>query len=148
MTATALVRATTFLEPTALNAAGTWTLLIDPSAWYTGTVTVLARAVTDLTGTITLGVAKAVTISQPGQRARYTFSGNTGQGIAINITGSTIAGSSLNFYRPNGTSFNGFGFGSGTTNLAIDARRLRHLDGRNRSLEHLYGCGQRQTDLR
>ena len=82
-------------------------------------MTVLARAVVDLTGTITLGWPKAVTISQPGQPATvYTFSGGRA-GLAIDITGSAIAGAALRFYRPNGTPFNGFGFGSGTTNLAI-----------------------------
>ncbi len=79
-----------FTDPVTLTQAGTWTLVIDPYNNDTGTMSIKLTSITDVTGTITPGTAKVVTISTPGQRALYTFSGNSGDQISSNITGSTF----------------------------------------------------------
>ena len=96
--------ATQFCDFDNLDVAGTWNLEIDPNLDTTGSVSATLRTVTDITGTLTLGTPKAVTTTQPGQNARYTFTGTSGQAITISVTSNTIASGFVDLIRPNGTS--------------------------------------------
>lgn len=80
-----------FIEPQALPATGTYTLLVDPSGAGTGQVTVSLFEANDVTGTITLnGPAVPVSLPTPGQNARLTFDGTAGQRVSINSISATF----------------------------------------------------------
>jgi len=77
------------LDPMALPVTGTYTLLVDPSSVYTGTITLTLS--TELTGTLTINAAPiAVDLSRPGRNARFTFAGTAAQQITGQITNNTI----------------------------------------------------------
>jgi len=82
------------LEPGNLPVTGTYTVSVDPVGTGTGTLTLtLYNVPADLTGTFTpttSGDQKTITIGTPGQNARYTFSGTTGQRISLKISNGPI----------------------------------------------------------
>jgi hypothetical protein len=75
--------------------------------------------VTDQTGTLTVGVAKAVNITQAGQNAEFTFSGTDGTTHKIKLSASTIASGTLIVLGPDGTILADTGFG--TTAITVPA---------------------------
>lgn len=97
--------------PTALPTTGTYAVIVNPSAQYTGTMTVTLS--TDVTGTLTINAAATpVTLSRAGQNARYTFSGTAGQQVTVRITGNTLSSTTVNLYTPSGS------YQTGTTSSA------------------------------
>jgi YD repeat-containing protein len=82
---------TVLVEPGQLPTAGTYTVRVDPVLTATGTVTItLYEVPADVTGTFTLSSAgnqKTAVITTPGQNARFTFAGTTGQRIALSLSG-------------------------------------------------------------
>jgi hypothetical protein len=105
-----------FIEPFTLDQAGTWKIVVDPQGSTTGKATLQRYTVVDQTGTANLtGTAVNLNLSQPGQNARYSFSGTTGQRISVYLTAATFAarcfqpgqGYSLLLLRPDGTTAEG-----------------------------------------
>jgi hypothetical protein len=96
-----------FVDATVLDVTGTWTLMVDPVGTAVGTASVKLYLDTDQTGTIlTNGTAKAVSLTTPGQRAAFTFSGTTGQQFSSVVSSSTFPGCNsgfLSLVRPDGT---------------------------------------------
>src|SRR5205807_2420668 len=79
-----------------LDATGQWKIEINPAGADTGTVTVLLKTVSDVSGTITVGgTTKTVTIAQAGQNALYTFSGTNGQSVTTTLTAASFAPNGL-----------------------------------------------------
>ena len=114
-----------FIDNMTLPATGTYTVLADPSVWYTGNVTLTLYNCADVTGTITPGGAPVtVSIASPGQNARLTFGGTAGQKVSINVTGVTITSTAiLTILKPDGSSLGSqWSFGSGGT--FVDAQTL------------------------
>lgn len=117
-----------FMDATTLDQNGTWTLVFSPRSTDTGTATVTTYLVNDQIGSITKGGAsKTVTITTPGQNARFTFSGTSGTNETATITGAAFSGSncySLAFLRPDGSTLTS-GFFCGATGaigpIALDA---------------------------
>ena len=69
-----------FIEPVSLPVTGIYTFIVDMSGANTGQATVNLYDVVDITGpVIPGGPALNVNITSPGQRALYSFNGNTGQ---------------------------------------------------------------------
>jgi hypothetical protein len=103
-----------FIEPQTLPTAGTYTLLIDPSGAMTGTATVRLYDVVDLTGTAAVDGASVTTaISTPGQNARLTFEGTSGQRLSVNSTSNFSGCWNLKINKPDGTQLsNTFNCGS------------------------------------
>ncbi len=104
---------TTFLEPVTLPVAGTYTLVLDPLSFYTGSATVTLYTVVDVTGSITPGGPSVlVTLSTPGQNARLTFSGTAGQKVSAWLTNSTFTGGCstlrLSIFKPDNTELSGY----------------------------------------
>ncbi len=91
----ALTTASGFLAPATLTAAGTYTVVVDPSFYGdTGSITIAVASITDITGTITPGTPVAVNITTTGQRAFYGFSAPTaGDTASFQITNSTFTSS-------------------------------------------------------
>jgi RHS repeat-associated protein len=85
--------------------SGTYTLVVNPANGDTGSMTLTAYNASDVTGTITptvAGESKVVSIGVPGQFARYTFSGESGQTVTLTATESTISRGSLMVLNPEG----------------------------------------------
>jgi hypothetical protein len=87
-----------------LPLSGTYTMLVDPSSAYTGNVTLTLYNTPDVTGTITIdGATVTPTLTVPGQRARYTFTGTAGQWVNLGMTSVTINTSTISMLKPDGT---------------------------------------------
>ena len=93
-----------WIDAITLPATGTHTILVDPYSNYTGNATLALYDVVDINSSITPGGGPVpVAITTPGQNARYTFSGTTGQMISLNITGVTALGTNVYIYKPDGS---------------------------------------------
>lgn len=102
-----------FLDQATLPVPGTYTILVDPRALNTGSMTLTLFDATDITGTITIGgPAVTVTTARPGQNARLTFSGTAGQQATVRLAGNTIGTTTVTLLNPDGTTLT-----SATSNL-------------------------------
>jgi hypothetical protein len=92
------------IDTQTLPTSGTYTILVDPTIWVTGSLTLaLTDVPADVTGTITAdGSLVSATNSAAGQNAVYQFTGSAGQRVSLVIG----AGPWSNVYlrKPNGTS--------------------------------------------
>jgi hypothetical protein len=87
-----------------LPASGTYAILIDPASTYMGAVTLTLYNTADLTGTITIdGATVTPTLTVPGQRARYTFTGTAGQWVNLGLSSVSITSSKVSLLKPDGT---------------------------------------------
>ncbi len=116
--------ATSFLDVPLLPVAGTYTLLVDPQGTSTGGATVTLNDATDVTGTITAdGTATSVTTTTPGQNARLTFSGTSGQRVSLQATNITVLAGTVSVLKPDGTTLSSTSFSSGGS-FFIDVQTL------------------------
>lgn len=93
-----------YMDTRTLPTAGTYTILVDPNSTYTGNMTLTLYEIIDVTGPITPGGPPVnMSITTPGQNARFTFSGTAGQKISLNIGSVTIATSYVYILKPDGT---------------------------------------------
>jgi hypothetical protein len=83
-----------FIGAMTLPAAGTYAILIDPSDYYTGSITLtLYDLPPDVTGSITPGgPSVTVNTTAPGQKAQLTFDGTAAQRVSLKISGVTMTG--------------------------------------------------------
>lgn len=103
-----------FIDTWTLPAAGTYTILIDPQIFETGTLNATLYDVVDITGSITPGGASVpVTINTPGQNARLTFNATAGQQVSMKITSDTTY-SQVSLLKPDGTTIPMSGSSSGS----------------------------------
>jgi RHS repeat-associated protein len=101
-----------YFDTTTLPTTGTYTLFVDPSHAYTGSITLIVYDVpADVTGSLTpsqAGASVTVTTSAVGQNASVTFAGSAGQRIYVNLTsdsiGPTGTGTTVRLYKPDGSS--------------------------------------------
>jgi len=98
-----------FLDTTTLPANGTYTVFLDPSFSYTGSVNLqLSIVPADTTGTIVAGgSAVTVTTTAPGQNAKLTFTGTQNQRVSLKLTNDSIGSgfgcqASLTIAKPSG----------------------------------------------
>jgi hypothetical protein len=93
-----------FVDATTLPVTGTYTILVDPQAAATGTMTArLYDVPPDVAGTIVAdGAPLTVTTSVPGQNARATFAGTAGQRLALEVR-PVCCTSRISILRPDGT---------------------------------------------
>ncbi len=98
---------TDWIDTIALGAVGTYALQITPSNPFSGSLSLtVSSPPADLSGAMTLGTAKASTISTAGQNALYTFTGTYGHRAFIDFTGSTIVGGTVSLLDPSGVTIN------------------------------------------
>ncbi len=99
--ATILTTSTNF--HVALPATGTYTMIVDPDAASTGSVTLTLSSEVNV-GVLTINdPAVPVTISRVGQRAGATFSGTSGQQVTARVTGNTMGSVTVQMLKPDGT---------------------------------------------
>lgn len=85
-----------------LPATGTYTIFFDPLSTYTGSFTITVS--NELEGTIVpQGSAVPVAIGRAGQNARYTFSGNSGQAVSLQLSDVTIRSGYVSILKPDGS---------------------------------------------
>jgi len=95
---------TIFIDPQTLPLAGTYTILVDPSGAATGSITVNAYDVVDVSGSATIdGPPVSSTLSTPGQVARLSFTGTAGQRVSINSSSSINTCWTLAILKPDGS---------------------------------------------
>jgi subtilisin family serine protease len=94
-----------FVDTRALPAAGTYTIVVDPSGQNTGSATLtLYDLPPDPTAPITPGgPAVTVTTTVPGQNAQLTFQGTAGQSVTLQLTGITIPASVVSVTAQDGS---------------------------------------------
>jgi hypothetical protein len=89
----AFAKADSFIDPLDLPANGTYKVVLDPKAKAVGSVTVTAYDVpADTSAALTLGTPATGTVSVPGQRAKFTFTGTTGQRVSLQVQSSDFNG--------------------------------------------------------
>jgi IPT/TIG domain len=93
----------TGIDTVPVPATGTYTIVIDPGATVTGSLTLTLSA--EIGGSITIGGSPvSVSVTRPGQKARLLFSGTTGQRISLTATGATGNPSpDVRLLNPNGS---------------------------------------------
>lgn len=88
---------------------GTYTMVIDPGATVTGSLTLTLSA--EIGGSITMGGSPvSVSITRLGQKARLLFSGSLNQRVSLSITGVTASNGSadVRLFRPDGSLISGY----------------------------------------
>ena len=108
---------TGFLDQQTLPTNGTYTVLINPDAATTGQATLSLYTVADVTGTITPGGPPvSVKTTTPGQNVRLTFTGTSGQVVAVQATKSTFdgCGTTIAILKPDDSSLGSAGICGGT----------------------------------
>ncbi|MCC6140171.1 MAG: RHS repeat protein [Nitrospira sp.] len=92
------------IDTQVLPTSGTYAVLVDPQSIFTGNMTITLYNQADVTGMIAIdGSTVAPTLTVPGQRARYTFSGTAGQVLNLGVSGVSITNSNISILKPDGT---------------------------------------------
>ena len=93
-----------FFEPRRLPVDGTYKIFVDPQGTATGSMTLkLYNVPADVSGPLPFGGAgTAVNLGTPGQNARLSFSGTTGQRVSVNLTAVTM-NAKVSVLKPDGT---------------------------------------------
>jgi hypothetical protein len=100
-----------FIDATALDVTGSWTLVIDPyrDGPWVGTMTVEVFTVTDVDEPITVGTPLQVTITTPGQNALLRFTGAVDDRLTIDVTNIDMSDGlfDLTIRKPDGFTLDG-----------------------------------------
>jgi hypothetical protein len=118
-----------FVEPLKLPVNGTYRVKVDPQGASTGSTDIGLWIVPgDVTGSVTAGVTKHVSITTPGQNSVLTYAGTTGQRITVELTNVTLGTNEtstgkIKITRPDGSSLQA-SRGFGTDGTYIDTKLL------------------------
>jgi RHS repeat-associated protein len=96
-----------YLGATRFTEAGTYTLVVNPVEYVTGSMILTAYNASDVTGSLTFGEPKKFTIAAPGQLAKVTFAGTGGELVTVKSSESTIASGSWAVLNPEGSNVSG-----------------------------------------
>jgi YD repeat-containing protein len=110
-----------FIDKQVLPVSGTYTIFVNFGGSGVGSTNVTLYDATDLTSPIEIdGSQVTLTTTAPGQRARFTFEGTTGQRVYISIPS---PGFSTSFYlkRPDGTTLRAAGGVAWIDTVELDA---------------------------
>jgi RHS repeat-associated protein len=94
-----------FMDSVTFPTTGTYTLVVNPYLLSTGSLKLTAYNATAVTGSISPtsgGESKTLTMSVPGQNAKITFSGTSGQEVSLLLSESTIKSQAVAIYNPEG----------------------------------------------
>jgi hypothetical protein len=115
------------LEATQLPVSGTYTILVDPQSFATGSATLTLYDVPpDVTGTISPdGSPVTVTLVAPYQNGRMTFAGTAGQRVSLKMkfVATSCCTANISILKPDGSLFVS-PIGVGATETFIDAKTL------------------------
>lgn len=93
-----------FIEPVTLPTTDTYNVVVDPSSYNTGNISLTLYDVpADLGGSITTdGSSLPVTIGTPGQNGSFSFSGTAGHRVSLSVSSSAPSGA-VQILTPTGT---------------------------------------------
>ena len=113
-----------FIDTVRLPTTGSYTILADPQDDRTGAVTLtLYEVPADVTGSVQLGgPPSSLTTTAPGQNAVFTFAGQAGHRISLNVT-SDMYLMKTTILNPDGTTLGSPSYGGAGTSF-IDVRTL------------------------
>jgi YD repeat-containing protein len=96
---------TGFIDVTTLATTGAYEVFVDPAQVYTGNLTLTLYDVPpDVTGSLTInGSSVSISLTVPGQKAQYTFSGTSGQQVTVHGANSTMGCVNVFLSQPNGS---------------------------------------------
>ena len=104
------------IEPVALSATGTYSLVVIPTASSSGSLAFTLNNIQDVVGMIAVDdAAVSLTTNTAAQNMKLTFSGSAGQRVALTVSGaSSFSNYTIDILNPDGssTAFSGFGAGS------------------------------------
>ncbi|WJI14311.1 IPT/TIG domain-containing protein [Pseudoxanthomonas winnipegensis] len=90
--------------------AGTYSATVSPPSDGDRTMSFKSTLSADVTGTLAVNTAKALSVTRRGQNGRLTFSGTAGQSLMLQVTGQTTNPTSrdvyYSVYNPDGTYLN------------------------------------------
>jgi YD repeat-containing protein len=109
-----------FMDAKVFQQAGTYQLVIDPTAMTTGQITLTLQVFNDVTVPVSFGTATTVTTTMPGQNAKLTFAGTVGQRVLVHINTAAVTGG-YSITNPDGTNLVG---SSMSTGAYLDTRVL------------------------
>jgi subtilisin family serine protease len=116
--------AASFIDKVVLPSAGTYTILVDPLAAATGSMTVTMYEVPpDAGGPVAFDSPTAMTATTPGQNGRFTFNGTAGQRVSLKLSSVTIGGTYVSLLKADGTAVGGKTY-TGTAGSFVDTRTL------------------------
>jgi hypothetical protein len=118
MWSASIISGTGYIDVQTLPTAGTYSILVDPQGTAVGSATfTLYDVPPDITGTIVPdGPPVTITTTVPGQNATLTFTGAANQRVTLDVSGSSISGSTTVYLKkPDGTTLAQVGFFSGGT---------------------------------
>jgi subtilisin family serine protease len=93
-----------FIDAKSLATTGSYSILVDPQASYTGSMTLTLYDVPPDSGVGAAmnGQPATVTTTTPGQNAWVVFDGVAGHRLSFTVSGVTMASGKVTLYRPNG----------------------------------------------
>jgi hypothetical protein len=92
-----------FIEPQLLAVAGAYTVVVDPQAAGTGSVTLTLYDVPpDATATLAVGGTTTLTVGTPGQNALATFAATAGQPLTLKLSSVTLSLALVRVSGPDG----------------------------------------------
>ena len=96
--------ANAFSDAITLDATGTWSLVVNGYGPAKGSATVKLYTFTDIAGgaIVANGAPKSLTLTTPGQRGSFTFSGTNGQKISFLGTAGNLTGY-VELHKPDGS---------------------------------------------
>jgi hypothetical protein len=118
-----------FVEPLKLPTNGVYRVFVDPQGASTGSTDIGLWVVPgDVTGSVTAGVTKHVSITTPGQNSVLTYAGTSGQRITVEVTNVTLGtteccSAKIKITRPDGSTLQ-TSKEFGTLGTYVDAKAL------------------------
>lgn len=94
----------------ALPTSGIYTVVISPPGTSTASATLTLSSDLNAGALVIDGTPAIVTTNRPGQNARLTFGGTTGQRLTLAVTGSTITNGVAYIYKPDGSNLASMNF--------------------------------------
>ena len=96
------------LDGSIFSATGTYAIVVDPAASYTGSITFTLYLSTDYSSTIaTNGSGVGITTTTPGQNARLNFNATANQRVYLKITNVSMSGGTNNWVNVSINKLNG-----------------------------------------
>jgi Deoxyribonuclease NucA/NucB len=111
------------MDTQTLANAGTYTVLLDPNADYTGGGRLAVYEVPqDITQAVSFGTATNVNASAPGMKIHLTFAGTAGHRVSVQMANSTIQWGTLRLRKPDASEITNTWFSTGAK--FIDSQTL------------------------
>jgi YD repeat-containing protein len=91
-----------FIDTKTLPSTGTYTIVVDPVSFATGTLTLTLHSVpADATTTLTVnGGSDTLTTTMPGQNAQATFAGTASQQVTVHLTSNSMGSTTVRLLKP------------------------------------------------